>query len=209
MFKIISYHTTGFYKKVAADNLVASCKKLGVPLYMYEVESLGSWSANTNLKPAFIRERMSEGTSDDIFVFVDCDARVVRQPTLFNEIPDKCDMACHFLDRHAWYNHAPDIPKVHELLSGVLLLRRRPIVMQMIDWWLQLVKQEPGVWEQKHLSAVVEALGSKLSVFRLPLEYCYIATLPNGQEPHVKVASPVITQYQVSRQVRRGRVVDL
>lgn len=204
MFKVMCYYTPGFYQKVAEEYLIPSCKKWNIPHEAVGLKSCNSWGANTNLKASFVRySRCLNENQDYDLVFIDCDATFESYPSLFNEIPEKYGFGCHFLDRNVWYNRGTPGADM-ELLSGVLFVRRKPEVMKALDCWVAMVSQQPGLWEQKHLAEAVETMD--LDIYKLPLSYCYIATLPSGKPPNVKVENPVIVQYQKSREVRRNRI---
>lgn len=192
---ITSYFTEGFYEKVAEEHLIRSCRRLGLPHYIVKVKSKGDWIQNTNIKAVFVRDMMRKFPDRDI-VFLDVDAEVKEYPSLFDQI-EGYDMACHYLDFGRWYNVREKMG-VKELLSGTLLFKHTPKAEEVISAWISGLGR---IWEQKVLQSVVESL--KPRVYELPLEYCYISSLPNGQEPYIKVERPVIVHHQKSREIRR------
>jgi hypothetical protein len=66
-----------------------------------------------------------------------------------------------------------------------------------MDWYIKAQKKD--MWEQKVLEQIITNHNVKL--YPLPLEYCYIKTLPDGREPHIKV-EPVILHHQASRKYK-------
>ena len=58
--------------------------------------------------------------------------------------------------------------------------------------------------DQPTLELLIKEDFKSIRICKLPIEYVYINSLPNGQEPYVKVKNPVITHFQASRTTRRG-----
>jgi len=73
----------------------------------------------------------------------------------------------------------------------------------LVDDWIK----ETGIDkpQQKVLQKIIER--DKIKVFELPLSYCYIETLPNGQKPNIKIENPVISHYQASRKTKNNRLL--
>ena len=202
-FLIASYSTKDTpYEKVMEDYLLDSIDKLKekISYTISSVPDLGNWHKNTEFKPKFLLNMLNENKMYDAVVFLDADARVKKYPKLFEEIPKEYDIAAHFLDWKTWYGHSNGIM---ELLSGTLFLRNSNKVKKLVEHWYK--KASTGnQWEQKALAFVLK-FHPEIKVYNLPIEYCYINTLPNGDKPRVKVDSPVIVHYQVSRELKRRR----
>jgi len=196
-FIIVSYATKDTpYEDVLDKYLLASVRKLSLPYYVDIVPDLGDWYKNTAFKPRFIMDCLRKFKED--IVFLDADATVEQYPQLFHDIPEEYDMALHYLDWKAWY-HQPSI--IFEALSGTLYLRNNNRIADMVTKWAESARASQE-WEQKALAKVLKE-NPEVIVYSLPLDYCYIKTLPKGQDPFVKIDQPVILHHQVSRYLKR------
>jgi hypothetical protein len=178
--------------------LLASMSKLdkSVDVQVLTAKNYHHWGKNVAQKPKMILQLLNEGK--DNIVFVDADATIESYPQLFHDIPDEYDIAFHTLHWDTWYNRPKD--KTVELLSGTMFFRNRQIVKDLcVEWY---AKAEDGNrWEQQILSSIISKY--PLKIYPLPISYCYIKTLPRGQEPYVKIELPVIVHHQVSRILKR------
>jgi hypothetical protein len=200
-FIITSYVTKDTpYEEVVEQYLRPSLEKFKLVHYIETVPDLGDWYQNTAYKPAFLLKMLHMFKEHDI-VFLDADATVEQYPTLFNEIPDEYSLALHYLEWKTWYNQ-PTVSTV-ETLSGTLYLRNTSRIVDMLSIWSQ-ESVLTRMWEQKVLQRVLGDFFD-IKVYHLPLDYCYIKTLPQGQEPYVKIEHPVIAHHQVSRQLKRRK----
>jgi len=199
-FIVRSYVTDNTpYLDVAKQYLIPSLKKFHSIDYAIDtVPNLGSWRQNTAYKPEFILNKLYNKHYKST-IFLDADATVEQYPSLFDVIPEEYDMACHFLDWETWYGHTQ---ARKELLSGTLMFRNnREHVIRMVNTW-KVEAQKGNEWEQVTLARVLER-NDDIKVFELPLSYIYIRTLPNGDEPKVKIKNPIIVHHQVSRTLKR------
>jgi len=195
---IISYCTPGNYEGIAKKYLIPSLRKLKLTYLMGHVgieRDEKNWIKNVNRKPEFIRNCLLQFKED--VLWIDADAEVRKYPELFSKIPFEYDIAYHSLDWATWYN----VPgsKTKEPLIGTLYLRYRPKVLKFLDRWIVECNQD-SLSAQKVLH---KALGD-IKVFDLPLEYCYINSMPNRREPYVKIDNPMIIHYQASRIFRNN-----
>lgn len=197
-FTIVSYYTINTpYHEVAHTYLMPSLLKLNLKSGIRAVNNMGSWMNNTAFKPKFLLSMLE--THGDI-VFVDCDAEVLKYPVLFDTIPQEFNIACHWLDREAQYGRIyPEGQKV-ELLTGTLWLRNCDATKSILKEWTDRVFAAK-IWEQKVLQKIV--LEKKIDTYHLPIEYCWIKTLPNGNVPLVKPTGDIYIQHnQVSRKYK-------
>ena len=199
-FLVVGYYTLNTpYEKVFNDYLWASVKDKGLLWNFRGVISEGSWKKNTGLKPHILYECLKELRDDkDRIVYLDADATIEKFPSLFNEIPQEYDLACHFLDWKEWYGYEDS---VKELLTGTLYIRKSDRIMALMRDWEE-ESRSGEVWEQKILQKLLKTTYSDIKVYPLPLEYCYITSLPNGDKPRVQ-CDPVISHHQVSRTLRK------
>lgn len=197
-FIVTSYFTVGTeYAMVCHKYLMPTVRKLQLHVDIRGVGNRGSWEKNTAYKPEFLRTMMA--LHKENIVFVDADAEIQYYPGLFLNIPEEFCVAAHFLDKNAWYgaSYAKDR---YELLTGTLWFRNCEKSKEILEEWDRTC-QQTRIWEQKVLQSVLDRFG--VQCFNLPLEYCYIKTLPGGRAPLVKVENPVIVHNQVSRKLKR------
>lgn len=193
-FTIIAFYTDS-YKEIIENNLLDSLKQFPELKYkIYKIESKGKWIKNVNLKPRVILQALEELNTD--IVILDADSKIFQIPELLYNID--CDIACHFLDWNTQYQNKTNIV---ELLTGTLYIKNTEENKNLIKDWINKVEQN-NIWEQKVLQKLLETKYKHLKIYNLPLEYCYIDTLPNGNKPFVKCNNPVIVQYQVSRNLK-------
>lgn len=208
MFCIISYATKDTpYEDILNKYLLSSLlslqgKKVGS--YIEKIENKGDWYANTSYKPTFILNaiRKCESAYDSV-VFLDADAKVLKYPQLFEDIPEEYDIALHHLSWEIWYGYKGDNTK--ELLSGTVFFRINDKVKNLIKDWANEAEKSRE-WEQKVLAKVL-LRHPEIKVYPLPIEYIYINSLPDDRPPLVK-CDPVIVHYQLSRELKRLKKVS-
>ena len=161
------------------------------------VFNLGSWQKNTSYKSKFILKMMDTHPTKNI-VFVDADAVVHKDPELFVRIPEEYNIAAHILDRNAWYGKQ-GITEDVDFLSGTLFIRNNQRSKELVIKWVHECNLST-TWEQKLLEKVLKT--NKETAYNLPIEYCYINSLPNGAPPLIKVEDPVIVHHQCSRKYK-------
>jgi len=154
--------------------------------------SAGSWAENTKLKPQAIL-RILDVLGPQPFAMLDADAEIVSPPILFDSIPRDCALAVHYLDWATWYGHGTK----KEILPGTLWVNgAHPRIREVITEWAS--QCHASVNDQPALDRAICETGVK--VFELPVEYAWIATLPDGGTPTYKSStSPVIIHHQASR----------
>ncbi len=202
-FTIYSFYTEDSpYREIINKYLIASINKLEkrIPLEIIKAQNFHHWGKNVAQKPLIILQLLDEGK--DNIAFIDADATIEQYPQLFHDIPEEYDIAYYTLDWDSWYKNESHIK---ELISSTMYFRNRDKVKSVCREWY--AKAEDGsIWEQKILEGILEKR-KDIKIFELPIEYCYIKTLPSGKEPHVKVEKPVIIQHQISRNFkRRGKL---
>lgn len=195
-FLIVSFFTTDTpYVEVMREHLGASVERLGVPHRLYAVEPQGSWRKNVSLKPSVILRALEEHPEQDV-VFIDADGTLETYPALFDAVPDEYDIAAHYLNWNDWYGYTDDPPTL-ELLSGTMFFRNTAGVKSLVrQWHADTMISGHREREQK----ILQRLLQPERVYRLPLAYCWIATLPNGTPPRAARPDPVVVSHaQVSR----------
>lgn len=186
-FIVVSFYTKGTGYEREAMKLERSLIEQAIPYHVAPVMNLRSWQKNTRFKAIFIDNMMKEFFGVDI-VWTDADSVFLAYPDLFDTI--ECDIAARFRN----WQYAKN-----ELLSGTMYLSNNEKVRQLVRQWIARNKRFPLEWEQRNLHHVVKRFVSKhnLSVFKLPVKYCYIF------DEEKKITKPVIKHFQKSRQYRR------
>lgn len=194
---VVALLTEGVYELEFSTHLLPSLQKFNIPHHIEVIDSKGSWLKNVAQKPGAIYNAMEKYPSKDI-VCLDVDSEILYYPELFDNISEEYDIAVHTLDWNTWYRNNSN---VKELLSGTIFLRNNKKVKKLVeDWFFEA--NNTDIWEQKVLAQLLEKR-SDIKIYNLPLEYCYIASLPDGQEPHIKLDNIVIKHFNVSRKYKR------
>ena len=196
-FIIVSFYAGKYYEKVMNEYLLPSIQKLKLPFYIEKIDNLGNWRKNANQKLLFIKKCL-EKFSDKNIVFIDADAKINNYPELFDNIPKEYLIGIHYLDWDKWYKNGN---KIKELLTGTIYLKNCEETKELINNWIKETRENKP--QQKTLQKLIEI--EDLNIYKLPLEYCYIVNLPNGQEPHIKIENPIISHYQISRKIKRNK----
>jgi hypothetical protein len=184
------------YVAIANTSIIASLNKLGIDYDFAIVPDLGNWNRNTAFKPKFAK-MMLEKHIDKNIIIIDVDAAVMKDPILFNHIPEQYNIAAHILNHREWYRR--DSAR-KELLTGTLFLRNNDRTKMLVNQWEDYCIKNLNMWEQQALQFIIKA--NEELIFELPLSYCYINTLPNGLQPYIHITDPYIVHYQASRQHR-------
>lgn len=201
LFQIYTFVTENtIYEDIVNQYLLSSAKKRNIKVQVLKAPNYRNWWMNVAQKPLMILKLLNEGK--DNILFLDADATIESFPSLFDNIPDDIDVAYHTLHWNTWYNRPNDTTT--ELLSGTLFLRNRPEVKRLCTEWYEKAK-DGGVWEQQILEQVIKKYN--LKIYDLPLNYCFINTLPGDKEPYVKCHNVIIRHHQVSRNIKRGGVL--
>ena len=200
-FIVCSFYTSGeYYEGVFLDKLFPSLKKYDLPYHVEEIESLGAWQLNSGLKSLFVEKMLIAYPTIDV-VWVDVDGEFVQYPKLFEHIPGEYDLAVGYTDMDKWYDTTRYNGK-RQLNSATCMFRAKKKTVDVVhDWRARTLVNATGIWEQEHLQVAIDRYNG-ISTFELPMEYHYIATLPDGSPPKIKV-DPVILQHQAGRRVNR------
>lgn len=171
---IVSYYTDK-YSEIVKD-LVASVERFGLRSDIRKMKDRGSWQANTSAKPEFIKEMLKVHPNETV-VWVDADAVFLESPCMLYDL--ECDIAAHMY-------------RGRELLGGTVLFG--PKSQYVVDTWLEEIKNNPTIWEQKNLAKAVQKTNCDFK--ELPPEYCFIYDLSKRHYPRT---IPVIEHHQASR----------
>jgi len=186
---VISFHTTDAGYTAEAAGLVESLDRLGIAFDILPLAHLGPWVRACAYKARFVQmmRKKHQGRS---LLWLDADARLMQWPTLMDSLCG-IDFAAHWLGET-------------ELLSSTAYFGVSPATDSLIDQWVELCREQPDVWDQKHLQSVVESMPD-LRVMRLPPSYAWIQA-PDCQQDiswrHYGDIEPVIIQRQASRRLK-------
>lgn len=197
-FKVGCFYTEGtIYEEVFKSHLKSSLDKYNIPSIIKAIPNQNSWHKNVAKKPGIILDILNSMEENETLVFLDVDATIEKEPDLFANLPLDYDIGFHRLDWNSWYGYKDSNKK--ELLTGTMFFRVRPSVKQLVKEW-SLLATQTNEWEQKVLEKIVDKFN--LKVYNLPIEYCYIKSLPSGAEPLVKCEA-VVVHHQLSRITKR------
>lgn len=185
------------YTSIAETTIIPSLKEFNISYSYSVVPNLGSWNKNTSYKATFALEMLNKYPTSNI-VLLDVDCKIASYPHLFDAIPDNFNVAAHVLDWATWYQNGTT---TKEFLTGTLFLRNSERTRLLVQQWIDDCAKDINSWEQKVLANVLVRNQEKILV--LPLEYCYINSLPDGRQPNIIVEKPVIFHYQASRELKR------
>lgn len=195
MFTVVSWYTLNTpYKEIFDSHLLPTLIKEELPYKIYPMEPLKNWKENTNLKSLVIEKALSEIESD--ILILDADCTVNCYPELLDKIPMKYDMGLFYLDWGTWYGHTQG---KKELCSGTIFLRNRPKVKKLIEDWKILTQRNNNKLVDQRFLELALKMNDTLNIYDLPIEYCYINSLPSGDKPLIECENPIITHYQASR----------
>lgn len=187
----------GPYELEFSTHLLPSLQKFNIPYYIEVIESKGSWLKNVAQKPGAIFNAMEKYPNKDI-VCLDADSEILSYPSLFDNIPEEYDLAFHTLDWNTWYRNNSNIK---ELLSGTMYIRNNEKTRKIVEEWY-FTSNNYDMWEQKVLSNILEK-NKDIKIYDLPLEYCWINSLPDGKDPFIKPDNVIIQHFQASRKYRK------
>lgn len=181
---VVSFYTDDFYKREAFE-LVRTCQAFGLDYDVRQVSHQGSWAANTNVKPFFLRDMAACYPARNL-LWLDADARVRQLPVLFDGLP----LPVAF---HRWLGKHP--------ASGTVFLG--PGCGALLTAWIEEVQLHPARTDQVCLGDAVAATGTHEGA--LPESYCYIYDF-HSDEPDPD-AIVVIEHMQASRWTKKkGRL---
>jgi len=203
MMYVAWYTQDTVYEDIFHSHLEPTIKEYGLDSLIYPMPNKKSWNANVAQKPQVIMNALK--SLKEPFVLLDVDCKITEEPTLFNEIdPTKYDIAYHNLDWETWYNR-PGKETRKEALTGTMWINYSKRVLDLVYEWHTVCFNSRRA-DQPPFEHLIKNKYKDLRVFDLPLEYCYINSMPQGGEPHVKVEKPVITHFQASREAKRGEL---
>lgn len=181
MVKVVAFYTANTPYQEEIVGLERTCKKFGLPLHKQGYANRLVWVKNAGIKPEFLLEMINRYPGEKL-VYLDADARVKKQPVLFETLD--CDLALYY--RHD-----------RELLSGTIFFVANDRVRRLFQEWANNQKRNPETWDQRILARVLRCWRGELKLGKLPASYCQIF---DTMRHHGK---PVIEHMQASRRFKR------
>ena len=186
------------YVQVVKKYLISSLKKWGLSYDIDFMDDRGSWEANIQYKPIFIKKMLLKHKQS--IVALDADATIEHYPKLFGKLKDY-DMAYHELDWYKFWKNQEGNPK-REILGGTVYFNYNEKVLEFVEEWIIEQKKNKG-WAQRNMQKVLERWKDKLKIYILSIEYC--AIVKGGDKVPNFIKNPVVIHHQISRKYRRYR----
>ena len=141
----------------------------------------GAWLDITALKPQIILAMLHKHKQPVLYLDVDA---VVHKGLADYFTGKTCDLAVYY-------------KAGTELLSGTLYFNYCEATLSLIEQWIQVLEQNPTLWDQKALQQVLET--HKADVEPLPVSFTYI--FDTGKKEHPTI-TPIVEHLQASREGR-------
>lgn len=202
-FRVVSYFTIGtIYETIMQNYLRDSVERLGVNYCIFPRHDLGNWKYNVMLQPEVIWTALKTFPTENI-VWMDADSVVRYYPSLFEEIPTRCDIAVYYMEHADHYGGVPpgvDMPRP-ELNTGVIYFKNSVKTLKLVEEWMAK-SARTGANHRKELDKLIvsKVLEEDLSYFKLPRAYAYLAEREDGSLPCVQMKDPHIVQFCASAQ---------
>jgi hypothetical protein len=190
---IVSFFTPGLYASETA-RLRRSLARLGLEDQFLSpvVAPFPDWDQATRHKAIFLRHLVK---MDRPLLWLDADSVVWRDPLpLLAALPG--DIAVHY-------------HRGHELISATIWLRPGPLVLKVLDRWIELnaAPDQQSVWEQRNLDLAIVEWDAAKHVYPLGPEWCWMvdtsARVHGGRAIDPATGGPhgvVVEQLQASRE---------
>lgn len=180
--KVIGFYTTDTPYEQEAEEFKKSLDEYSIPYHLYPVDNKGKWEINCSLKSKILRRAIDE--HDDNILYLDVDARVVRQPPfekIEKDIPG-------FI---VWH---PSFRPEGQLSSAVIYLPNNSLSRKLLDAWIQEQEKDLMVWDQDALFNVYK----KFNHFLLDHDWNNIKRF-RKDKPLIETKNPIFMHTQASR----------
>jgi hypothetical protein len=202
--KIISFFTKNTpYETEINNKLIRSLNSHNLDYDIEGIDDLGSWQANTGYKCQHIKKMLLK--HKEPVCFMDADAIIIRPPVLLDQLPKDVDLAYHFFN---WFGHWRgqwENTSNIQLLSGTMMWGYNERVLSLIDEWIEKIKTNQHIWEQKVLEDIVYARND-LNIYNLPAEYCCVLMQDNSIPKYINKETLSIVHTQASRKYKNRRL---
>lgn len=178
-FIVAGYYTKNTPYEEEIKKLTDSCAAFNIPTFIKGFDSRGKWEYNCGIKPEFIFEAMSCYPDLNI-LYIDADGIIREYPTYFETLD--ADIGAHLKDGR-------------ELISNTVFIRNTAPVRLFIQQWIYKQTQNPIMWDQRTLQALVRTTPS-IKFVNIPPNYSQIfdSMKHNGK--------PIIEHFQASRRFK-------
>lgn len=181
---IVSAYTTGTDYENEAQNLIASCERLGLKYKIEGYEPLGSWALNCSYKSRYLLKVWEQYKQP--ILWVDCDAVIKELPYLLKS--SDADFAIHKIDR--W-----------EFASGTVYFNYSEFAGILLNSWAEKCANNPFVLDQINLDLAWEE-----AILHYPLETMWLPQIYTKIFDRASddwTSQPVIEHYQASRRFKK------
>jgi hypothetical protein len=197
-FLLVSFYTknTGYEQEI--KKLINSISNYGYNTYIEDIDSLGSWDANTKYKSRLLLNSLEKYPNVDLFLYLDSDAMIQKDIPL-NDITG--DISVHYKIRGRngkWHKNNP------YLLSGTIFYKNTQIIKKIFNEWdkenqrtISFEKDPPRKnWDQQNLQNILEKYKNEINIQKLTPEYCKIFDTMDYCK------NPIIEHFQASRRFK-------
>jgi hypothetical protein len=181
--KIICFYTKNTPYEQEYNVFKESLEKYNLDHHAYAIENSGQWEINCSMKSKIIRQAIDE--FDDNLLYLDVDARIVRQPP-FKEIEKDIPGFC------VWH---PRYRKNGQLASGTIYFPNNTLSRKVLDAWIEEQQKDLSAWDQDTLFSVFK----KFDHFLLHHDWINIVGVDGSESFLLKTDNPIILHTQASR----------
>ncbi len=184
---VICFYTLDTPYEQEVLNLINSCKKWGVELFVEGKKSAGSWAANCALKPAFILEKL-EALKRPVF-WADADSVFLKKPDLDQFLPYDFSVRAMQI-----FQNDPR----HALNTASVFAHYTPASLALVRKWRDICIEPEPFMDQMALHAAL-ANNKNARVYSMPIAYCKIFDIDTF---FINDEDVVLEQTQASRRYR-------
>jgi len=183
--KIIGFYTVDTPYEQEAEEMKKTLDKFNLSYQLYEVDNQKSWELNCAQKSRILRMALDD--FDENILYLDVDARVMRQPPfedIEKDIPGYC----------VWYN---PYQRQEQLCSGTIYFPNNYISRRVIEDWIYEQQKDPKQWDQ----VVLQRIYQEYDHFLLHDDWINIER--NTQNRFIETDNPIIVHTQASRRNKK------
>lgn len=180
---IIGYYTTDPVYQECYELLVKSLDRVG---HRYDFKAIppSDWKSVTDLKPRIVLEKLLQYREPVLYLDVDA---FVHENLDKHFVDKQCDIAVNYLKKKTGEE---------ELLSGTVYFAFNEAVIALVQAWINVGEENPGLNDQQSLQQAVQQFEGELTVYRLSAAFTYIF-----DRIYDDVKRPIIEHLQASREI--------
>ena len=183
--KIIGYYTIDTPYENEYYEVKKNFDQYGLDYQFYSIKNEGRWELNCGMKASILRQALSD--FDDNILYLDVDARILRQPP-FEEI--ETDLPGYIVFDSPWQKQ--------QLASGTIYFPNNDVSRSVIDDWIEDQTANPMMWDQVTLKRVYKNTKHSL----IDYKWCNILGHNGPQSRILETNDPVVLHTQVSRKYK-------